>query len=292
MSYTLVKGKFYLFYETTRHVGSQPDGDSVWFKPDNPNLFKNLVNRSAKFNKEGFTQLRFEAIDALELHFDAKHQRLDLSTEARDFTLKGLKFTKVEFSGASGLSVKNAKPHPAPGYILSRSIDPYGRPVSFVFVGQTDLTTNNNQVFLDINLLDKSVNAKIAKAGEAYPTFYTGLPTDLRNRIIALSDSAKNSSLGLWPKDVSSKASVTGLADLEKIAIWPKLFRRLVSYFKENNQALAGFDQWLRAKPADRDDEIWIVSKGELDNLHDVITVTNNTIGLKYSPKDMIISPR
>ena len=34
MPYRLVKGEFHLFYKKQKRVGSQPDGGSVWFKPE------------------------------------------------------------------------------------------------------------------------------------------------------------------------------------------------------------------------------------------------------------------
>ena len=65
MSYRLVEGEARLFYRSTRLVGSRPDGDSIWFLPDNPNLLTNINQRSAELNRGGFSQLRFEGIDAL-----------------------------------------------------------------------------------------------------------------------------------------------------------------------------------------------------------------------------------
>lgn len=59
MPYRLVKGKFHLSYQGERHVGSQPDGDTVWFKPEIPKNLDNLDHRSAKLNGGGCTQLRF-----------------------------------------------------------------------------------------------------------------------------------------------------------------------------------------------------------------------------------------
>jgi hypothetical protein len=64
MPYKLIEGEVRLFYRSTRLVGSRPDGDSTWFKPDNPNLLSDIGHRSADFNKGGFAQLRFEGIDA------------------------------------------------------------------------------------------------------------------------------------------------------------------------------------------------------------------------------------
>ena len=45
MSYRLIEGEFHLFYRRQRHVGSRPDGDSVWFKPTKPNLLRDDPDR-------------------------------------------------------------------------------------------------------------------------------------------------------------------------------------------------------------------------------------------------------
>jgi hypothetical protein len=139
--------------------------------------------------------------------------------------------------------------------------------------------------------LNQSINAKLAAAGHAYPTFYTGLPTDLRIRIMQLARGANRR--GLWPNDVSTQeTSIRNLARLEELALWPKLFRRLVSYFKDHpNSGLSKFFTWLRADE-DRDDAIWISSRSELGNLHDVVKVQWNRIKMNYPPDDLIITPR
>lgn len=291
MPYKLVKGKFFLFYESKkkRHVGSQPDGDSVWFKPDKPNALKNIEGRSAKRNKGGFTQLRFEAIDALETHFQAKHQNMENALNARDYNLQKLSFRQVNYSGAKKLSVKNATPHPTEGYILTRAIDPYGRPVSFVFKGKAK-QPNGADVFVDVPMLNKSVNAILAKNGNAYPSFYTGLPTDLRNRIKKLVKDAKGRKM--WKEDKSQKGlKVRNLNDLEKAVLFPKLFRRLVSFFKSGKKDIKEFETWLRDDET-RDDKLWIISKAEFANMHDVIKITGKTIKMLFAPDDLIIVPR
>jgi hypothetical protein len=287
--YKLVTGEFHLFYKSTRKVGSQPDGDSMWFKPNNLKLLQNLDGRSAKQNAGGFVQLRFESIDSLELHFEASHQNLALAKDARDFTLDEAGFQTVTYSGSTGIHVGTATPHPIEGYILTRTIDPYGRPVSFVYAGKPAKNLGSTP-FVDVKLLSKSINAKLAASGNAYPAYYTGLPTDLRNYISSLADDAKKHKLGVWKSDSSKAAATPTLAALEKLAVWPKLFRRLTSYFKDGNAGLAKFETWLRAKK-DRDDEIWILSKGELGNLHDVVKINGNSIGMKYEAKDLIVKP-
>lgn len=293
MSYRLIKGSFHLFYTGTRHVGSQPDGDSVWFQPANPDLLEDIDGRSADFNKGGFAQLRFEAIDALETHFLGENQDRDYALAARDYTLKSLGFdlAQMEYSGKEYLTVRFAAPHPTEGYILTRAIDPYGRPVSFVFSERTG-RKDGSDVFLDVDLFEQSVNAGLAKSGNAFPAFYTGLPTDLRNRVIALIRSARNKRSGLWKDDQTNKGVLaSSIAALEESVLFPKLFRRLVNYYKDGIHGLGKFETWLRADE-DRDDTLWIVSKGEQANMHDIIQVNGNKIALCYPPEDIIIVPR
>jgi hypothetical protein len=82
------------------------------------------------------------------------------------------------------------------------------------------------------------------------------------------------------------------MVDLTKLAIWPKLYRRLAKYFLAGNNALAGLDGWLRAEPDERDDDVWIIPLAEEGNLHDLFKVTNNHINMLYWPEDIIIIPR
>ncbi len=290
--YLLVKGEFYLFYKKNKLVGSQPDGDSVWFKPANKKLLSNLGGRSANYNVGGFAQLRFEGIDCLELHYHGSHQNLEHAKAARNLLLEKVGFDEVEYSGGEGLTVKSASPHPISGYILTRGIDPYGRPVSFVVPGHIP-KSDGATIVLDGPDLKNTVNARLASAGLAYPGFYNTLPTALRNYLSDLSTKARRAKKGLWPKDVSLKgATVASLSDLEQFRLWPKLFRRLVDFIKSKPQSLAQFDAWLRAKPADRDDELWILSLGEVGNLHDVFQVKQNRIKMMYDPHDLVITPR
>jgi endonuclease YncB( thermonuclease family) len=292
--YRRIKGDFVLFYQgPQRQVGAQPDGDSVWFRPRNPADLADIDGRSADLNGGGCAQLRIEAIDALELHYSGSHQKRDLALAARD-VMTSLLGTTVTYSGGEGLSVRTAAPHPIPGYICTRSIDPYGRPVSFAFVGNVAGPDRQDAFWVKPALLRQSLNFELVKRGHAYPTFYTGLPVDLRDTILEAANTAWENDRGLWPSDRSMNgASIPGLEALENVAIWPKLYRRLRTYFKDEGATagLGKLDQWLRADP-DRDDPLYIISRAEFGNLHDVLRVRGNRIAMKYWPEDMIIVPR
>ncbi len=291
MAYRLVKGEFHLFYQGQRKVGSQPDGDSVWFKPSRTALLRNLNGRDAKYNGGGFVQLRFEAIDTVELHYEGSHQELQAATAARDFTLRELGFRRVTYSGAQQTTVAAAAPHPRSGYILTRGIDPFGRPVSFVYPGSAP-RPDGSSMFVTPATLRGSVNLRLAESGHAFSTFYTGLPTDLRQAVIVAARRARQRRRGLWPRDRSLRgATVARLSQLEALVVWPKLFRRLASYFNDGNRGLQRLDSWLRAQP-DRDDALWIVPRGELGNLHDVLQLSGNRIRMRFAPDELIIVPR
>jgi hypothetical protein len=301
MSYQLVKGTFRLFYQgEDRHVGSRPDGDSVWFEPDQPALLSNLAGRSADFNRAGFAQLRFEGIDALELHYPGgDHQHAGAATAARDLLLQRMGFGQITYAPNDDIptSVRSATPQSRRGYILARTIDPFGRPVAFVYVGNAP-ENDGAAVFLDVPRLNQSLNAQLMVQGQVYPAYYTarnnqgGLPTDLRDRLTDLAVTAWIGDRGVWPVDDSrNNPRIRDRHELMELAIWPKLYRRLAKYFRAGNAGLGNFDNWLRAEP-DRDDEVWIIPTGELGNLHDIVDITSARINMRYWPEELMIVPR
>lgn len=300
MPYTLIKGTFALYYQGQRHVGSRPDGDSVWFKPDQPQLLNGLGGRNPDFNGGDFVQLRFEGIDALELHYPGSdHQHKDAAVAARDFLLKKIGFTDVEYAPNPDIpaSVRSSEPPSVRGYMLSRNIDPYGRPVAFVFAGAAP-EADGADVFLREDRLDQSVNAMLMKAGHVYPAYYGarenigGLPWDLRNHLTDLADRAWERDKGIWAVDKSrSNPKIKNKAELMKLAIWPKLYRRLAVYFNDGNTGLGNFENWLGAKP-NRDDWLWIIPRAEEGNMHDIFEVRGNRINMLFWPEDLIIIPR
>src|SRR5512137_632886 len=98
MAYRLVKGKYSLFYRSPRVVGSRPSGDSIWFEPDDPEQLLRLGGRQVRYGKGGYTMLRLEGIDALELgHAGSNHQKMPEGVAARDRLLHLVGFKDVTF---------------------------------------------------------------------------------------------------------------------------------------------------------------------------------------------------
>lgn len=293
MPYKVIHGTFALVYYSNRRVGSQPDGDSVWFKPKNRNHLERLGSRKIDYNKGGYVQLRFEAIDALELHYKGSHQHPKMSIKTRDFLLSNIGFTDIKYSGKLNprLTVASATPPSIPGYILTKDAGPHRRPISFVFTGSSDVV-DGNEIWLTSDHIRTSLNAKLAKNGYVYPAFYTGLPLDLRNVISSLCDDARSNNLNVWSVDQSKTGfQVEHLEDIEEISIWPKLYRRLIRFFKETSLNIEDFKSWLRSD-LDNDDQIYFFEENSLGRLHNLLEIDGNTIKMKYYPNQFMIVPK
>jgi endonuclease YncB( thermonuclease family) len=296
MPYRLIKGEFHIHTASNPKQGPEPDGDTLKFKPDSPQLVELLTRsgHSPAFNKAKMINLRLEGIDALELHYEDTFQNMEWAEEARDFLLARMGFGNIEFfqDPRHALKIEKVQNHPVRGYIVSYSLDSYGRVIAFAFAGDTDLPDGFNY-FLKAGDVDKSVNGQLLKEGYVYPTFYTTLPRDLTNHMREIAKTAREASLGLWAVEhvnTSKASSVRNLEEAELLVMWPKLFRRLASYFNAGNEGLAQLDTWLRADMINRDDSIQLPN-GELGNMHDLIQVEGNKLKLNFIPEDLVILP-
>jgi hypothetical protein len=98
---------------------------------DNENNWALLAGPPAGLNAKRHAQLRLEAIDTLETHFQNQHQPLDLAKKAMDHLLVLLGITGVVWNqeGTMGVAADDG----TAGYILSREVEHNRRPVSFAF---------------------------------------------------------------------------------------------------------------------------------------------------------------
>lgn len=163
-----------------------------------------------------------------------------------------------------------------------------------MFPGQQNLgAADGDKVFADEAILETSVNAALVREGLAYGELYGTMPLDLIRRMRQLVTSTRQNVSGFWPKEdvtVDSRVQLQGLPDLPELIIFPKLYRRLVTYFRAGNVGLASFDTWIRADPVNRDDTA-LLPTGELDNLHDLYNVDPGGITLRYLPEDLTFQP-
>lgn len=262
MPFVLTKGRF-------KPLSGTPDGDSVRFLAKNINLWKKLEGKSVRFGTSAKTkntvQLRFEGIDAIE-----KRAIKPLSTEAKENMLRLIGFDEA---------------HPEPsGYVLSRMTDDaHGRPICFVFAGRTNLR-DGSEIYLTSKMLRASVNYHQAKAGFAYPLYYSTLFASFRGVFNEAVAYAKKHRLGYWPHDHTVKGvTVRNHDDLATIApIWPKLWRRLEEFLRHKT-SLRGFKDFLEEK----NERVDILPIMEERGLQDIVEVRGNKVRMTVRPENV-----
>ncbi|MGH3818861.1 MAG: hypothetical protein ACRDRE_14105 [Pseudonocardiaceae bacterium] len=111
-------------------VGYEPDGDSVRFIADDATHYQTLkrADRIRPSRRDGSVQLRFEGVDAPELHYGTAAQ--PLGDTARDALLGWIGFTEIEFDKNRSTKVTAAEPTTVRAAILAQMVEVNGRPVA------------------------------------------------------------------------------------------------------------------------------------------------------------------
>ena len=165
--YHLIKGSFVI-------KGYEPDGDSIRFIADDPDLYHYLYrhDRIKLSKRDGSVQLRFEGVDATELHYGSAAQ--PLGKEARDQLLAWMGFENIEYKSDTSTMVESANPDSIRGAILSQAAETNGRPVSYVLL-DADIPKGTEWIKVDAPLLKKTLNFQLLDTGLAYYTVYTSI---------------------------------------------------------------------------------------------------------------------
>lgn len=266
MTFTLIKGWF-------QPQTGIPDGDSVRIKVANRDLVFRLRQngRLPKINDADTVTLRYEAIDAME--------KSALKPYSSNATARHL-----ELIGAAG----------GPGYVLSRQLDGNGRPVAFVFVGETP-EPDGQVVFLSPDRLLGSVNYRLVAEGHAYPMYYETLFADLRQVFSDATAQARKQQLGVHAADASGQGIVwTGLAGLGQLPpIFPKLYRRLEDYathrdYRDIAGNLDSFIEFLRFMKPER---VFLTEQATMTGFDNVLEVSGDRVRLLHKPETLVFRP-
>ncbi len=282
--FLLIRGAFVV-------IGKSPDGDSVRFVPDNADLLKELKNSyRIRVSRDGSVQLRFEAIDAPELHFGSSEQ--PLGVEARDVLLKLMGFTRVAFT--PNQTATAATPERVRGAILSQAAEGNGRPISYVLLeGGAGSQTDGSRVKLDNALLRKTMNDAMLRNGLAYYTVYSSTPLAQREYFKAVALEARNKKLGVWAVDKTAAFTLETQSDVDVSGqlILPKLFRRATSYLQDvaKGKFSGNLKAWLIASRDTKVPEDDLVDvAGVRQNLSDLITISGKTVRFAGDPLEMV----
>ncbi len=278
--FKVIKGTF--------HVKSyQPDGDSIRFMADNPAAWDSFTFTSAAKKKAAKKQLRIEAIDALETHYEGYHQPRPFAIAALEQMLKLLGITNVHYS-LSVTTIVDAD-DAKPGFIITSGVDRYDRPISFIFPASAKLT-DGALLTADKIPLEKSVNYKLARDGLVYPTFYTTTDRTIAEKIRKAVASARKAERGLWAIDRTHDLMIWDIRTLQDdYLVMPKLFRRLVEFFDNYGD----FDQ-LPPYMARQQDNLQLWDDPAPRSLAELMTfdITGRRMGLTVPIEDILFSPK
>jgi hypothetical protein len=274
-------------------VGKSPDGDSIRFVPDRPALLDDLYrgDRVRTSNVDGSVQLRLEGIDAPETHYGRDAQpRGDI---ARDWLLEQVGFDSVVF-GQSG-TVQSAAPDSRPAVVLSKGVDPNGRPIAYLLVDDGGDLRDGAWVELRSALLDRTLNARSLAEGLSYLTLYTSTPAAHRTRLRKIAGDARDAGSGVWGADETSMfrlASQASISPPDGALILPKLFRRCTDYLKDRADGFRGtLPDWLVSVSASgnriEDDQVLVGGRTEV-RLSAIVKQLNERISFTPDLLDIV----
>lgn len=275
-------------------VGKQPDGDSVRLLPDDPDLLAQLEDGyRVDPSTDGTVQLRFDGVDAPELHYQDRAQ--PLGDVARDALLAHVGFTSVTYTPGEA-TVSAAEPATVPLVVLSRLVEVNGRPVSVVFAGDAAARlapASGTRVELDAALLGESVNAWEARTGVVYPLLYTSTAPALRQAFVDLARAARDEGQGVWASDSSARFSVADAAAVGPggALVLPKLFRRVTDYLRERTGPAQTLPEWLAAHP-DTADDLVSVAGAPAQALHTLLRQSDDAVTLDADVLDLVFVER
>jgi endonuclease YncB( thermonuclease family) len=257
-------------------VGKSPDGDSIRFIPRSPALLRSLEGGArVDPSSDGSVQLRLDAIDAPETHYNGLAQ--PLAEPARAQLLAWCGFSDVRWSGEQ---VTSATPARIPAAVLSALVDPNGRPI--VLLLRDDLPADGADVEPPVA---RTANLALASSGAAYGTFYATTDAAVRAPLVAAALAAREARRGVWAQDASGGFELRTPASIgpQGALILPKLFRRCSDYLRDG--APDTLPQWLRRRrgePDSPDDEVLV--DGELRHLSDLVRQDGRRISFLADP--------
>jgi endonuclease YncB( thermonuclease family) len=264
-------------------IGKSPDGDSIRFRPDSPELVRTLENGDrARASSDGTFQLRLDGIDAPETHYNGHAQ--PLAVPARDELLAWCGFTEVRWAGDQ---VVASTPATIPAAVLAKLVDLNGRPV--VFLLRDDLPPDGEQVEVE---LDGTANAALLRSGAAYGTFYSSTDPELRTALRELAREARASELGVWPVDAGAGFALASQDSIgpDGSLILPKLFRRCTDYLRTRN-ARETLPEWME-RMGDQQDDLVSVAGAAPVRFGTLISQAGDHVSLDADPLDLVFSEK
>jgi endonuclease YncB( thermonuclease family) len=241
-------------------AGYAPDGDTIRFAPDRlADLDTLLGTQRLRIAKDTTVSVRLEGIDAPELHYAAREQRC--ASTARDALLRALAFGAMHIEEDFVVRGDFVR-----GSVLTRSVDPNGRVIAYAFREGAESIAS-------------SVNAAMLREGMAYPLAYDTQPPEHRALFAELARAARRARVGVWQHDKTAAFALATEASIgvRGALIFPKLFRRCVSYLGDRFHGFRGsLREWLE-KEAGPGNDVMIVG-GKLMRLSALVASAQRSV--------------
>jgi hypothetical protein len=350
MKYILIKGTFHVVRQSPDADSAKfrATNPQLWslIDTDNRAIFERKLAEDS-----GVVTLRFQGIDALETHYMAPplqppaelagktspsigpprpteySQLVDFGRHSTNVMLgllgasavKWQSFGKTTFVAEARMGTSASAPliseklkDTLPGYIVTGDVELNGRPLAWVFPGETPLADGSaisNAALAD--MLSASVNFQLLRQGMVYPYYFMSLAGSLRKKLDAAVLKAmrdaqrvvKKPNPSLWRIDrTTSGVDVTSLQTLvSEKALLPYLFRRVIKL--DYRQQMERYWQHLRdpQRPippaaatvfdrffADGNPYIFVVSDQDFLRLGDVLSISGTNLRMSKPPHDII----
>lgn len=275
-------------------VGYEPDGDSVRFIADDSAHYGALkrADRIRPSKRDGSVQLRFEGVDAPELHYGSAAQ--PLGDTARDALLSWIGFTTITYDRSQRTKVIAAEPATVRAAILTQMAEANGRPVAYLLLASdTELPADGIWVNVAQQQLDQTLNVRLLSEAHAYYTVYTSTPASHRSQLREIAIKARAAGMGVWGRDATMDWVLADQASIgpEGQLILPKLFRRCTDYLKAVDKGFVGnLADWLLASSAtpsrNENDQVLLRDTTEV-HLSDLLQQRNQHIAFQADLLDL-----
>ena len=362
MKYTLIKGSFHVvgFSPDGDSMMFRAQNPLHWVNigGDNRELFEEKLAVLG-----GAVQLRLQGIDALETHYspespttplDVKgketslqikpvaggyHQPDAIGRMARDYFMQAMGVKKAEWKSwgkntwieracfecdAKEVWVKDKLQDVLPGYIVTSEVEKNGRPLSWVFSGDTDIADGTDLTKSPLAaILKQSVNYQLLKEGLVYPYFFMTLAGCLRDILMAGTKLAQTSAArkraavekkplktpekvpNLWFYDrTDAGVKINDLKQVtDEMEIYPYLFRKLAkTWYRQQMQQYweavrAGkpftFDPLDKRVSVERlledgNPYVFVISEQDFVKFNEIIELKGDTLRLRHLPLDLV----
>jgi hypothetical protein len=350
MKYLLIKGSYHIVRQSpdADSVKFRAANPALWaqLETDNRAIFERKLAEDA-----GVVTLRFQGIDALETHYGAVplpppvdlvgkssaamtaprpteySQLIDFGRHATDVMLgllgasaiKWGAFGKTKFVAEARMGTSASAPlvteklkDTLPGYIVTGDVELNGRPLAWVFPGETPLADGSavtNTALAD--MLESALNFQLLRQGMVYPYYFMSLAGALRRKLDTAVTQARRDAQravktprpSLWRID----QTMTGVdvANIQTLvsekALLPYLFRRVIKldyrlhmerywgHLRDPQKPLpppsaTALDSFF----ADGNPYVFVVSDQDFLRLGDILTISGTTLRMTKAPHDII----